>query len=114
MASQNNPSSQLALSDYRNPALSSISKSLCLTPGTLGLENAVAGSNARGDGWSISPWINMAPTPSAGMASDVKQTSSPSYADSQRLKTGMAFDNKKSLASRRGFSGSLQLETRVT
>ncbi|CDR99297.1 hypothetical protein [Sporisorium scitamineum] len=114
MASNNDISGQLSLPDFRNPDLSSISKPLGLTPGALGLSNAMPGTGAGGDGWSISPWINLAPTPSAGMSSDMEHSSSRSYADSQRLETGMAFDNKKSLASRRGFSGSLKLETRAS
>ncbi|SJX63543.1 uncharacterized protein SRS1_14297 [Sporisorium reilianum f. sp. reilianum] len=114
MASNNEISGQLALPDLRNPDLSSISKPLGLTPGALGLTNAMPGSGAGGDGWSISPWIHLAATPSAGMATDMEHTSSRSFADSQRLETGMAFDNKKSLASRRGFSGSLKFETRAS
>ncbi|TKY85386.1 hypothetical protein EX895_005548 [Sporisorium graminicola] len=114
MASNNDISGQLALSDFRNPDLSSISKPLGLTPGALGLTGGLPGSSAGGDGWSISPWINMAPTPSASLGSDLEQSSLRSQVDSQCLDTGMTFEQRSSLASRRGFSGSLKLETRAS
>ncbi len=108
---------QLALSDLRNADLSNMSKPLGLTPGALGLTNMMSGSGAVGDGWSISPWIHLAQTPSAGAgaASDMEHSHSRSHTtDGQNLESGMAFENRKSLASRRGFSGSLKFESRAS
>ncbi|EST04961.1 Basic-leucine zipper domain protein [Kalmanozyma brasiliensis GHG001] len=110
---------QLALSDFRNADLSNMSKPLGLTPGALGLSNMMSASGAGGDGWSISPWIHLAQTPSgsagAAAATDMEHSHSRSHTtDDQGLESGMAFDSRKSLASRRGFSGSLKLESRAT
>ncbi|SPO26775.1 uncharacterized protein UTRI_04086_B [Ustilago trichophora] len=113
MSSASEISGQLALPDFRQPDLSSISKPFGLTPGALGLTNAMPGSGSGGDGWSISPWLNLTQTPSAGASADMAASASRSHADSQRLETGMAFDSKRSLATRRGFSGSLKLESRA-
>ncbi|SPO26497.1 uncharacterized protein UTRI_04086 [Ustilago trichophora] len=113
MSSANEISGQLALPDFRQTDLSSISKPLGLTPGALGLTNAMPGGGSGGDGWSISPWLNLTHTPSAGASADMEAFASRSHADSQHLETGMAFDSKRSLATRRGFSGSLKFESRA-
>ena len=115
MSAGSDISGQLALPDFRQPDLATMSKSFGLTPGALGLTNHLPGSGTGGDGWSISPWLNLTQTPSAGASADMESESAPSrsHSDSQRLENGMAFDNRKSLASRRGFSGSLKLESRA-
>lgn len=105
MSQSNDDSAQLALSD-----LSTISKSLALTPVAMGLTNAMTGSGAVGDGWSISPWINMPQTPSDGALANTYTSASRAQADGHTVDTGMAVDGRKSLASRRGFSGSLKFE----
>ena len=115
MSSNHDISGQLALPDFRHTDMSTMSKPFGMTPGALGLTNTMPGSGVGGDGWTISPWINLAQTPSAGTtAPDMESSTSRSFADSQALETGLTFDNKKSLASRRGFSGSLKFESRAS
>lgn len=114
MSSAGDMNAQLALPDFRHSDLSNMSEPLGLTPGALGLSN-MPGTGVGGDGWSISPWINMGQTPSAGAtAADMEAASSRMPGDNQGLENGMAFDSRKSLASRRGFSGSLSFENRAS
>lgn len=105
---------QLALSDLRHTDMSGLSKPMGITPSALGLSNvsAMGGSGASSDGWTISPWINMSQTPSAaGAGVDPESGAARLHGDGQRLGAGMAFGDRQSLAARRGFSGSLKLET---
>lgn len=113
MSTGSDISGQLALPDFRHTDLSNMSKPFGLTPGALGLTNVMPGTGASADGWSISPWLNLTQTPSAGAAADMESSSSRLHADGQRLESGMAFDSRRSLANRRGFSGSLKLESRA-
>lgn len=113
MSSATDMPGQLALPDFRQSDLSNAPKPLGLTPGALGLSNLMPGSGAGGDGWSISPWIHLSQTPSAGASADIEAASSRAQVDNQYLENGIAFDSRKSLASRRGFSGSLKLESRA-
>ncbi|KAJ1018865.1 hypothetical protein NDA16_004668 [Ustilago loliicola] len=109
MASANDVHGQLALPDFRQQDLSNMPKPLGMTPGALGLSNMMSGSGHGGDGWTISPWINLAQTPSAaGASADMEHSSSRSHCDN-----GVAMDSRTSLASRRGFAGSLKLESRA-
>ncbi|SNX84930.1 uncharacterized protein MEPE_03639 [Melanopsichium pennsylvanicum] len=112
-SSGNEISGQLSLHDFRHSDLTTIQKPLGLTPSALGLNNMMPGTGAGGDGWTISPWLNFNQTPSAGVAADMDSVSSRQHAGNQRLDMGMAFSSRKSLASRRGFSGSLSLEARA-
>ncbi|SPC64219.1 uncharacterized protein UHOD_05132 [Ustilago sp. UG-2017b] len=113
MSLSNDVHGQLALPDFRQD-LSNMPKPLGMTPGALGLSNMMPGNGQGGDGWSISPWINMAQTPSAaGGSTDMEHSSSQMKTETQRMDSAMAFDGRTSLASRRGFSGSLKLESRA-
>lgn len=113
MSSSSEVPSQLALADFRQSDMSNMPKSLGVTPGALGLTNAVSGTGAGGDGWSISPWIHMTQTPSVDASADTDISASRSHANNSLVDSGMVFDSRKSLATRRGFSGSLKLESRA-
>ncbi|KAJ9477792.1 BZIP domain-containing protein [Pseudozyma hubeiensis] len=113
MSSAHDFPGQLALPDFRHSDMSNMSKPLGITPGALGLTNVMSGTGASSDGWSISPWINMGQTPTANSAVDMGRSASRPQADAHSansLDAGMSFENKNSLASRRGFSGSLKFE----
>ncbi|PWZ00214.1 hypothetical protein BCV70DRAFT_161489, partial [Testicularia cyperi] len=102
-SSSESAAGNLSIPDLRSTDMSSASKPLGITPGALGLAHGGVMSSG-GEGWTISPWINMS------QAASNDNTAASHHTPAEASMQGVPSDLAKSLASRRGFSGSLKLE----